>query len=82
METAEISKILGGSISQSDRKRISKVERKLCVACGCCAKICPVSAIRIHKGIYAQINEEKCAGCAKCVAECPASIISMAEVDR
>ena len=51
-----------------------------CVACGCCAKVCPRAAIEIVKGIYAQIDLNKCVGCGKCVRECPASIISIAEV--
>ena len=48
-----------------------------CVACGCCVKVCPLGAIRIYKGIYAQVDEAKCVGCGKCAKECPASIIDV-----
>ncbi len=46
-----------------------------CVACGCCIKVCPKSAISIPKGIYAKINKDLCVGCGKCAKECPANII-------
>lgn len=58
-------------------KRKAKVSTWECVACGCCAKVCPKSAITIPKGIYAVINEDLCVGCGKCVKECPASIINL-----
>ena len=52
-----------------------------CVACGCCVKSCPLSAISIYKGIYAVVNEAKCAGCQICEAACPAQVISVKEVE-
>ena len=61
------------------RKKAS-VDEKLCVSCGSCVKVCPVSAIDIFKGIYAKIDTDKCVGCGKCVKECPASVISLQEV--
>ena len=63
-------------------KRKASVDQQYCVACGCCAKVCPMGAIEIYKGIVAKINEAKCVGCGKCSKECPASIIEMREVDR
>ena len=51
-----------------------------CVACGCCMKVCPRSAITIPRGIYAAVDEALCVGCGKCAKECPASVISMREV--
>ena len=48
-----------------------------CVACGCCAKVCPLNAITVYKGMYAVVNEEKCVGCGKCANTCPASVISI-----
>ena len=50
-------------------------------ACGCCAKICPLSAIRVWRGIRAQVDPERCVGCGKCAKECPASIIEIQEVE-
>ena len=57
------------------------VNQKLCVACGCCAKVCPMDAIEIDRGLYAKIDENKCIGCGKCARECPASIIAVQEVE-
>ena len=66
METKKVRK--KASISQND-----------CVACGCCIKVCPLGAISIYKGIYAEVDEAKCVGCGKCVKECPASIINLVQ---
>ena len=60
-------------------RRRAQVDTALCVACGCCAKVCPLSAIEIHRGLYARISDN-CAGCGKCAKECPASIIALQEV--
>lgn len=58
-------------------KRKATVNIRECVACGCCAKVCPKNAITIPKGIYAEINLELCVGCGKCAKECPASVITL-----
>ena len=63
------------------KRRRAVVDRSLCVACGCCVKVCPVQAIGIRRGIAAQVNREKCVGCGKCARECPASVIEMQEVE-
>lgn len=52
-----------------------------CVACGCCAKACPIGAIRVWKGIRARVDETKCVGCGLCARECPASVIEVREVE-
>ena len=64
------------------KKRKSKafVTQKDCVACGCCVKVCPMSAIEIVKGIFAQIDIHSCVGCGKCAKECPATVITLQEV--
>lgn len=63
------------------RKRAA-VDTNLCVACGCCVKVCPLGAISIQNGIMASVDPEKCVGCGKCVRECPASIIRIEEVSQ
>ncbi len=63
------------------RKRRAYVARKDCVACGCCVKVCPLQAVRVVKGITAQIEEDKCVGCGRCARECPASVIEIREVE-
>jgi ferredoxin len=67
--------ILGGD----DMKRKAIVDTSLCVACGCCVKVCPKSAISVPHGVNAVIDETLCVGCGKCAKECPASIISLEE---
>lgn len=62
------------------KRRRAQVDHSLCVACGCCAKVCPVQAIQIHLGVYARVDPDKCVGCGKCVKACPASVIDLREV--
>lgn len=64
------------------KKRKAVVDQTLCVACGCCIKVCPMKAIQIFYGITAKIDQEKCVGCAKCAKECPASVITVQEVQQ
>lgn len=61
-------------------KRRAVVDGSVCVACGCCAKVCPLSAIQIWHGVRAVVNADKCVGCGKCAKECPASVIEIQEV--
>lgn len=63
------------------KRRKAWVDQKDCVACGCCAKVCPLGAIEIVKGIMAQVDAERCVGCGKCAKECPASVITVREVE-
>lgn len=58
-------------------KRIANVDQSLCVACGCCVKVCPREAIQVIHGIYAEVNGDLCVGCGKCLKECPAAVIEM-----
>ena len=58
-------------------KRKAAVNILECVACGCCIKVCPKSAITVPKGIYAEVNKDLCIGCGKCEKECPASVITL-----
>lgn len=50
---------------------------KECVACGCCAKSCPLGAVSIYGGLHALVDKNKCAGCGKCEIVCPAQVISV-----
>ena len=58
------------------RKKAS-IPQNNCVACGSCVKVCPLGAISVYKGIYAQVDEAKCVGCGKCAVACPASIVNI-----
>ena len=62
------------------KRRKASVDQGLCVACGCCVKVCPLSAIQVERGCYAQVDIQKCVGCGKCVRECPASVVELREV--
>jgi len=62
-------------------KKFALIDKTLCVACGCCMKICPKNAITIYRGIYAQVDENKCIGCGLCSKECPASIITIESLE-
>ncbi len=48
-----------------------------CVACGCCAAVCPRGAVHIASGIAARLDEEKCVGCGRCAQACPAAVITI-----
>ena len=52
---------------------------KDCVACGCCARACPMGAIQIAWGISARVDQERCVGCGKCTKVCPAAVIDLVE---
>jgi MinD superfamily P-loop ATPase containing an inserted ferredoxin domain len=57
--------------------KVAIIDKKQCVACGCCVNICPKNAIAMFKGKYAVVDEELCVGCGKCSKICPASVINM-----
>ncbi|RDU23531.1 4Fe-4S dicluster domain-containing protein [Anaerosacchariphilus polymeriproducens] len=61
------------------RKRYASIDKKECVACGSCIKICPLAAITVPKGIHAEVNRNQCIGCGKCLKSCPASVIEIVD---
>lgn len=63
-------------------KRKATVNTRECVACGCCIKVCPKSAITVPKGVYAEVNRDLCVGCGLCARECPASVITLEEAEK
>ena len=62
-------------------KRKAYINRGECVACGCCVKVCPMGAIRVVSGLYADVDASKYVGCKKCAVECPASVIEIRETE-
>lgn len=68
----------GGIMALQKRKRYAVVDKRLCVGCGSCIKVCPKGAITVPKGIYAEVDESKCIGCGLCAKVCPASVIVIA----
>ncbi len=59
-------------------KKIASISKE-CVACGCCAKVCPMVAVAVHKGKRAVVEQGRCVGCGKCAAVCPADVIAIVE---
>lgn len=66
-------------MSMNKSKKTACVQHKECVACGSCMKVCPLSAITIPKGIYAEVKKDMCVGCGRCQKVCPASVINIVE---
>lgn len=52
-----------------------KIDKNKCTACGSCAEVCPVEAIKIKD--KAEVDEETCIECGTCVDECPEGAISL-----
>ncbi len=47
-----------------------------CLGYGSCARVCPVNAIIIEKGL-ARVNKALCIACGKCIAVCPRKLIKL-----
>ena len=62
-------------------KKLAHIDKE-CVACGACAKGCPMRAISVYKGLNAVVDESKCVGCGKCAETCPAGVITIMEAKR
>lgn len=60
-------------------KKLAVTDRKICVACGACMKVCPKAAVQIYRGCYALMDPRKCVGCGKCANTCPAGCIELKE---
>jgi NADPH-dependent glutamate synthase beta subunit-like oxidoreductase/dihydroorotate dehydrogenase/Pyruvate/2-oxoacid:ferredoxin oxidoreductase delta subunit len=57
-------------------KKISTVEKDLCVSCGNCTR-CPYMAITLDEDGYPQTEAEKCIGCGLCTLQCFVGALSM-----
>ena len=58
-------------------RKKAQVMKDSCVACGTCVNVCPLNAIKIVAGVFAEVDQSKCVGCSKCAKECPASVIDI-----
>lgn len=61
-------------------KKKAYVDKNFCVACGTCVNVCPINAIDVKNGIFAEVNIDKCVGCGKCSKVCPATTIEIREL--
>lgn len=55
-----------------------KIDEDTCIACGDCADLCPVKAVKVDR--IATVDGDICIGCGVCVTHCPSE--SMALVRR
>lgn len=62
-------------------KKKAIIDINYCVACGACAKKCPLQIITIEQGVFAKVNLDKCVGCGKCADTCPASVIEIQKIE-
>lgn len=60
-------------------KKCAVADKKRCVACGACTKVCPRGALHVHHGCYAVVDKELCVGCGVCAKTCPADCITVKE---
>ena len=66
------------------------LDAKKCISCGKCAKVCPVSAIKMvatgeknAKGkdiTNPQVDDKVCISCSNCILDCPKGALKMNEV--
>ena len=71
----------GGGMNMAEirKKRKAVVAQEACVACGCCVKVCPIGAIEVVHGLFAQVAGDRCVGCGRCAKEWPAAVIELRE---
>jgi uncharacterized Fe-S center protein len=53
------------------------VNKKDCIGCGACARVCAFAAPEITAG-KANINHNKCVGCGRCIGVCPTDAVQPA----
>ena len=53
-----------------------KVDKDLCIGCGACTGVCPVTAMTLGDDGKAQSDESTCIDCGACIGTCPVSAIS------
>ena len=48
-----------------------------CIACGKCAKCCPMDAVVIAKDGGTYVKAQQCIGCGVCVSQCPKAVLKL-----
>ncbi|MEE3488746.1 MAG: 4Fe-4S binding protein [Bulleidia sp.] len=52
------------------------VDKDLCIGCGACTGVCPVTALSLDENGKSQCDEATCIDCHTCIGTCPVSAIS------
>ncbi|MFA6030521.1 MAG: 4Fe-4S binding protein [Elusimicrobiota bacterium] len=61
---------------------LARVDEERCAACGACAKLCQIGAVRAEKGAKARVNDGLCLGCGACLRACRKDALSLVERTR
>jgi len=62
---------------ETTQNLVAVVLAEKCAACGTCADVCPVNAIKVNG--QAVVQADLCTGCALCVGECPNNAIVLTQ---
>ena len=52
------------------------VDKDVCIGCGACVGVCPVTALSLDGEGKSQCDEATCIDCHSCIGTCPVSAIS------
>ena len=52
------------------------VNQEVCIGCGACTGVCPVSALDFNADGKVDVNTDTCIDCGACIGTCPVSAIS------
>lgn len=52
---------------------VSPISAPGCIACGACARVCPLGAVKLEDGLVVT-DADKCILCLACTAVCPVKV--------
>lgn len=69
------------------RTFIPKIDKKKCISCGTCEKVCPEDAIKMkkdkrYKALKPKVDLNYCKGCGLCAKQCPVGAIKMIKEEK
>lgn len=56
-----------------------RINEEICIGCGTCEAVCPVSCISEVEDGKRRIDEDTCIDCGACAGSCPVECIAPAE---
>ncbi len=54
----------------------ARVIKNLCIGCGACVNMCPLSAISVRAKV-ARVDDNRCDECEECIFACPNGAITI-----